>query len=112
MTLVEPAEQTILMNDIIEHSGPITQDRAALIYLLGDLAIAVHPEDGEWVAIESRTGMFGEGDSDIEALEDLLRSLYELRGDLAAEYPILSDRLRSQFDLLARSLPTARTLER
>lgn len=109
--LAERLDSTVLTNDL--HQRPVIhQEPAQLIYLLGGLAIAIHHDNGEWEAIEGKTGMFGEGDSELEALEDLLRSLYELRGDLASEYPILSDRLRAQLELLAQSLPTSQPPQR
>lgn len=78
-----------------------------LIYKLGDLAMAVHYDADQWVAVEAATGMFGEGDTELEALRDLVVSLYELRGDLAGAYENLDDRLEQQLRMLSRSLPSA-----
>lgn len=72
---------------------------------IGALEIEIRLEFGQFVAVEHRTGMFGEGDDAGEALADLLASLYEHEQDLAAHRPKLSQHLQDQLEALARSLP-------
>ena len=66
------------------------------------LSIALRYESGQYVAVEDQTGMFGEGDTPREALDDLIRSLYDHRRDLAQHERQLSAHLRGQLEVLNR----------
>ncbi len=76
---------------------------AASFLTLGPLSVSVHPEAGEWLAVEQRTSMYGEGDSPSEALLDLLLSLRELRGHLTEDDGRLPPELQAQLEALRAS---------
>lgn len=79
--------------------GPPTQ-----LYFVGSLAIQVERIDGEYLASEPRTGMYGEGDTDREALIDLFRSMVALRDDLRAHQTRLAPELAADLAFLERNL--------
>lgn len=61
------------------------------------LRVRVTWEDGAWFALESHTGVWGEGESPAQALVDLAHSLVAYRDDMADNRhslpPELADRL-------------------
>ena len=74
-------------------------------FLAGDyLVIEVEPVDGEFVATDSRTGMYGEGDTEQEALRSILASLENLRQELRADAGRLSPELEADLKYLDRVL--------
>lgn len=63
---------------------------------LGDrLRVEVVHDEGQWVAVEGFTGMFGEGDTREDAVADLGRGLIDLRRELSAHRDNLSPRLQN-----------------
>ncbi len=64
------------------------------------LTIEVHFEKGQYIAVEPRTGMYGEGDSSAEAIRDAMGSLDAHRRDLAAHRGRLSRHLADQLTFL------------
>jgi hypothetical protein len=70
---------------------------------LGSLMISVREEDGEWLAVEHVTSMFGEGDDPDEAFDDLVHSLRELRGHLTRDDGRLMPGLQEQLEVLRAS---------
>jgi hypothetical protein len=70
---------------------------------LGSLMISVREEEGEWLAIEHVTSMFGQGDDPDGAFGDLLESLRELRGHLARDDGRLPRGLQEQLEVLRAS---------
>ncbi len=67
------------------------------------LLIELHFQEGQYIAVEPRTGMFGEGDSSAEATRDVMDSLHAHRRDLAAHRGRLSRHLASQLTFLEQS---------
>ncbi len=68
---------------------------------LGDrLSVEIVFDEGQWVAVEGFTGMFGEGDTKDEAFADIVRGLFKLRAELAAHRDSLSARLRDRLAAL------------
>jgi hypothetical protein len=52
--------------------------------------------DDQWLAEESFTAMYGEGDTQEQAWDDLVRSLLHLMADLGTNAATLSPRLKDQ----------------
>jgi hypothetical protein len=69
----------------------------------GGLTVEFVHEEGEFVALEPVTGMFGEGETEMDAFSDLLSALGEMRDQLTAEEDVLTVRLANRLDFL-RSL--------
>ena len=57
-------------------------------------------EEGEWVATAPMSGIFGEGNTPSEAVEDLIAGLGGLRDSLGAEEAFLSDHLANRLAFL------------
>jgi hypothetical protein len=70
---------------------------------LGSLVISIRDDEGEWLAVEHVTSMFGEGDYPDEAFGDLVRSLRELRGHLTRDDGLLTPELQEQLEVLRAS---------
>jgi hypothetical protein len=83
-----------------------TENDAAFVAVRGRLMVTVSCEGGQYVAVESATGMFGEGDTAPLAIADLATSLYELRAELRAHRAGLALHLLVQLDGLEASLPS------
>lgn len=73
---------------------------------VSDLHICVRRDHDSWIAVEGTTGMFGEGDDQESALNDLVQSLYALRDDLRADRSRLAEHLIAQLQALEGSLST------
>jgi hypothetical protein len=82
----------------------VQEHPTAVFYIVDLLRFAVVWEDGQWVATEPVTGMFGEGDSHQEAVRDLLVSLQELRAELEGHSGRLSDHLEQKLAFLKTAL--------
>ncbi len=68
----------------------------------GRLRYSVMYDVNQWLAIEERTDMFGEGDTPDDALHDLFESLRELRGHLEYYEAHLSNSQVEKLSLLRR----------
>jgi hypothetical protein len=60
------------------------------------VSVEIVYDEGQWVAVEGFTGMFGEGDTKSEAFTDLMRGLVDLRQELALHREALTPQLRDQ----------------
>lgn len=75
---------------------------------LGDqLSIQIEFDEGQWVAVERYTGMFGEGDTRDDALADLARGLNGLRHELAMNRVNLAPRLQGQLAAIEAAIGPA-----
>lgn len=74
-------------------------------YLFGRLSVFVSCYDGQYVAVEQDSGMFGEGDTVAEAVSDLVSSLQGLRAELREHRGGLSMNMARQLEALENSLP-------
>ena len=64
------------------------------------LRVEITYDEGQWVAVEPYTGMFGEGDTKDEAQADLVQGLDDLRKNLLANRDTLAGRLGGQLAVL------------
>lgn len=72
--------------------------------VVNQLQLHVEWDEDEWVATEPETGMFGEGDTPTEALDDLVVSLGRLRDELRANVGNLGSGLAENLAFLEASL--------
>lgn len=72
------------------------------------LRVEITYDEGQWVAVENYTGMFGEGDTKDEAWADLVRGLFDLRKNLLANRDTLANRLQDQLAALEAFLGSTR----
>lgn len=66
----------------------------------GGLVFELAFEEGEFLAVEPYTGMFGEGETEIDAVRDLLDGLKALRALLTEKREVLSEQLANRLDFL------------
>jgi hypothetical protein len=71
-------------------------------YAAQSLVIEIAQDEGQFLATLAELPLFGEGDTPHEAAVDLLRSLLELREQLASKGDRLSPDLVRQFTVLNR----------
>lgn len=71
---------------------------------VGSLAFEVEEMDGEWLASDPQTGMYGEGDDPVDAAVTLLRSLATLYNDLSERRQQLSPELLADLAYLEQHL--------
>ena len=73
------------------------------VYILatgGEIPVSVEPTKAGYLAVDSLISVWGEGDSQESAMEDLLRVLRERLEDLQSHAGRMSPRLESQLRLL------------
>lgn len=87
----ELTNQTTFSRAVADEPEPVRPD-----HLVFELAF----EEGEFVAVEPYTGMFGEGATEIDAVRDLLDSLGSLRALLTEKQAVLSGQLSNRLDFL------------
>lgn len=81
---------------------PVTRD--VMMFALGELSVPVEKSDGEYLAIEDRTGTYGEGDTAEEAFLRLVNSLVDLRAVLRSKADSLAPELRADLEYLDQVL--------
>ena len=74
------------------------------VFMVGGLTISVEESDGEFIALDVRTGMYGEGDESFDAVLNLLRSLDVLRQELRDREGNLAPELAADLEYLERHL--------
>ncbi len=87
----ELTNQTAFSGSVEDEAVPVIPD-----HLVFELA----HEEGAFVAVEPYTGMFGEGDTEVDAVRDLLDGLTALRGLLTEKEGVLSEQLVNRLDFL------------
>lgn len=88
----------------LEPSAPITKSGEPAIFLVDAFYYELAAVDGEYVASEPQTGMYGEGDSASEAVVSLLGSLAALRSELRGRGAKLSPEHDADLRFLDRIL--------
>lgn len=87
----ELTNRTTFSSAVDDDAAPVRPDQ---------LVVEIAHEEGEFVAVEPYTGMFGEGETEVDAIKDLLDGLRSLREVFTEKESVLSEALANRLDFL------------
>jgi hypothetical protein len=94
------SQSTMTATGFIDTTSPAPIDAIAI----GPLSVTIEKVGDEYVASEPRTGMYGEGDTQAQAIASLQRSLRDLRDTLRGREGHLAPDLVAELEYLDRIL--------
>jgi hypothetical protein len=87
---------------VLEHAT--FENDPPILATIGEMTLEIERVDGEYVAVEPMTGLYGEGDDEITATMNLLRALDLARRTWQEHDGPLAPEIAAQLEYLERNL--------